>query len=50
MLFGLSLTKIMVVIALGLFFFAVPLISFLVTIKARRLKKSRKGGGGSWDP
>ncbi|MCZ6792015.1 MAG: hypothetical protein O7J95_00205 [Planctomycetota bacterium] len=48
MLFGLSLTKLMVVVAIGVLFFAVPLMSFLITIKERHARKSRKRGADSW--
>lgn len=43
MLFGLSLTKVMVVIALAVLLFGVPLMSLIIAWKDRHDKEARKG-------
>ena len=42
MLFGLSLTKVLVVLSLAVLLFGVPLMGFIVTIVERRRKESRR--------
>ena len=48
MLFKLSLTKVMIVVALSVLLFGVPLMAFLVTIKEKYRKRRQQGEHASW--
>ncbi len=52
MLFGLTLTKAVVILALALLLFGVPLMGFIVAIVERRKKKTHRNtlkGENSWE-